>query len=554
MTHKQTSKVVVVLLSAGLLFAGLVAGCGKAVPLTWESILGDAVVGDGGTRTDGSDLGAIYPVTTVVSGVSGSPTPIPGWTYNADLPFTSLPALSFNDPTQNRQVPFSFTYTFPPNNYSLYAAHLVIDTSRDTSDTEGIFVDGVVTSRPPGNVSGVSTKITDRHYQGSGNPVNDYYMSFSLAHYLQNTRQTFDLDIENLLTPTATTIYDILSDGFLPVVTSDDSPVYQAFLVMEGYTISKNALVCTNAGPFTFTNEYLHNDGNSVGAQAFSGTMEFPFFSMGSGVAGFKSIEYYFDPFLPRVPVGDVTLSTASISTTVRRNTALSAIVVNGVGVAEPGFDKTTATSEVEMWEDGATATNYWSTLLATIPTTSTDTAITINLNSMFGSAKVKELISQGKLNIALAGGIRSTTASAFTSSRTFGTPVSGPTLTLDGTYLTQVCAIPDDPTSPLQGGGIPPTLPGDTTSPQVISTQATEITSTTASIVWLTDEGSTSQVAYGVGDTATLSALDSTPAVFHKVNLTGLLPYKYYYYAVKSADGNGNLTTTNVKVFRTLR
>ncbi len=551
-TAKRTRFVVGSLLGGLVCLLVWISGCGRAIPLNTEGILGDAVVGDGGMRTDGSDLGAIYPVTTVVQ-VTPGPA-ISGFTPPGDLPFPD-PAIGFNDFTLNRQVPFSFTFSFPANNYQLYAAHLVIDTNRDTSDTEGIFVDGVLTGRPPG-VNAGSPKITNHHYLGNGfaNPVNNYYMQFSLEHYLQNIRNTFDLDIAELLKPTAKTIFDVLSDGFLPVVTADDSPVYQGFLVMDGYTISKTALTCSTLGPYTYQNVYIHNDGNSISSPAFTGTVETPFVSVGSGVSSFKSIEFFFDPKLPRVPIGDITLANGSISLQVARNTIPTGVVVNGVGVSEAAFDRTRATAEVEAWDDSATATNYWTTLLATIPTNETPTTITLNLRSMFGESKLKALLAQGKLNIALAGGFKVTTASAATSTRTYGTAVSGPTLTLNGTYVNKPCTIPNDPTSPLTGAGVTPTLPGDTTSPQIISGQATEITNTTASVVWLTDEGADTQLAYGVANTDTLSALDPTPTTFHKVNLTGLLPYKYYYYKIRTKDGNGNLTESGVKVFRTLR
>jgi len=62
----------------------------------------------------------------------------------------------------DRQTPLSYSYAFPPNNYQLSAAHLIIDTSRDTSDTEGIFVDGVLTGRPPTTmVNTTSPKLTN---------------------------------------------------------------------------------------------------------------------------------------------------------------------------------------------------------------------------------------------------------------------------------------------------------------------------------------------------------------------------------------------------------
>jgi hypothetical protein len=83
---------------------------------------------------------------------------------------------------------------------------------------------------------------------------------------------------------------------------------------------------------------------------------------------------------------------------------------------------------------------------------------------------------------------------------------------------------------------------------------QATEITSSTAKVQWLTNESATSQVGYGIGNTSTLTTTDSTLTTFHQVQLTGLQAYKVYTFRVMTADGNGNLTTTGTKTFQTLR
>ena len=79
-------------------------------------------------------------------------------------------------------------------------------------------------------------------------------------------------------------------------------------------------------------------------------------------------------------------------------------------------------------------------------------------------------------------------------------------------------------------------------------------MTSTTAVVQWLTHEGADSQVAYGVGNTATLSTHDPALTTFHRVTLTGLQPYKVYQFHVRTADGNGNLTTSGIYTFQTLR
>lgn len=531
-----------------------IAACGKIVPLLPEGELGDAVIGDGqGLRTDGSDQGSIISVTQIYEAV-GDGT-LPGFSVGAgDYPFTNNP-VAIGAPSNNQHTPFYFTYTYPPNNYSLAEAHLLIDTERDATDTEGIWVDGVFTGRPPGgNVNGASPNIVHAHYAGSGNPENTYYMDFSLAHYAQFTRNTFDLDIAELLTPSPLTVVDVISDGQLLVETGDDSPVYQAFLIVEGYTISKDALTCTNTSPVSFQNIYLHNDGNSIGENAFTGTVETPFESVSSGVAGFKSIEMFFDAILPRVPVANIDLSGAVVDLTIARNTAATAIVVNGVGVAEGGFNQAMATSAVEQWEDSASATGYLASFLGTIPTDGTPTAASLDLVQLLGETQLLALIAQGKLNLSFAGGFRRVTAGNATSNRALGNPVSGPELDIDGSHFSEVCTVPDNPDSPLQDGEPPPPSAGDETSPAVTSLQATEITSSSAAIQWLTDEGATTQVGSGVGNTDTLSTEDATLKTFHRVELTGLQAYKYYYYRAITRDGLGNETVSATKVFRTLR
>ncbi|MCH2533397.1 MAG: fibronectin type III domain-containing protein [Bdellovibrionales bacterium] len=529
-------------------------GCGQAKELS----RGDYI----GSSTGGDSPGTIYTVKLVIPpSTTGS---IPGWNYpgnspvnNAanDYPFSENP-IDFNDANfLNTQTPFQFTYNYPPNNFKISDAHIVIDTQRDGSDTEGIFVDGVFTGRPPlGLTNESSPKTLHSHYvdNASANTVNNYFMDFSLAHYKQNTINTFDLTISKLLTPSPLNVLDVLEDGELNVVVGDDSPVYQANLVINGYTISNEELSCTTSNIFTFENHYLHNDGNTIGQAAFIGTIESPFDSWSSGAA--DAVEYYFDVQLPLVDNENINVSTATITMNVQRTTDASAVVVNGVGVGESGFDTGTATSSVERWETGAGYVSYWESVLAGVPTNGTPTAVTLDLRQLVGPAVIRDLLAQGNFNVAVAGGINRVEASGDSSTRAFGNPVSGPELNLLGTYFTEVCSVPNNADSPLEDGPIEPTDPGDVDPPEIISLSASEVTSTSAVIQWLTAEGADTQVDYGIGSLSNSSTLDSTPAVFHRVELTGLQPYKFYLFRAKSADGNANQTTSNTLVFRTLR
>ena len=532
----------------------LILSCGEAKQLHRGTSLGSAVGGD--------SPGAIYSVKMVIP-VTGSAA-IPGWTFPGtapvdnpanDYPF-SRPLIDINEsPFQNTQTPFYFTFPYPANNFKVANSHLIIDTQRDGSDTEGIFVDGVLTGRPPATyVNDLSPQVTDAHWVGNpgGNPVNSYYMDYSLTHYKQNTINTFDLDLAQLLTPSPHSILDVLQDGDLKVITGDDSPIYQAYLVINGYTISKTSLSCATSPTATFENHYLHNDGNSIGQAFFAGLVEDPYTSWSSGLA--DAVEYYFDTQLPNVDTNNIAVTSATITMNVQRTVGPSAIAINGVAVGEVSFNTGNGTSAIERWETGTSYVNYWNSVLSAIPTDTTPTAVTLDLAQLIGPSVVRDLLAQGKFNVAVAGGLKAVQASENTVNRTFGSPVSGPELNLTGTYFTETCVVPDDPNSPLQDGPIGPPDPGDTDPPEIISAQATEITSTTAVIHWLTDEGADTQVGYGIGAISQTSTLDATPRIYHRVELTGLQPYKFYFYEIYTADQNGNPATSNTLVFRTLR
>lgn len=553
-------------LAVTLLFSVVQLSCkGSAVGLHNEGSIGDSTIGDGGTRSDGADLGAIYQVTKVVEATAG----IPGWA-DSDLPLNSgpYPKIPLGTVQTNKQVPFHFAYTYPPNNYKLNEANLVLTTSRDNSNTEGIFVDGVLTGRLPVDAPSTSAKITHRYYECNGGctsggtpstPTNRYYMDYSLRHYTITDRQMVNLRIADLLAPTTVTEKSVLNDGQLNVVTGDDSPIYQALLFYQGYTISKTPPVCTNSATYNFENRYIHNDGNSISNAAFTGTVKTPFQSWGGSRVSDQSVEFYFDPKFPAVnSLGNITVTEAKIQLRVKRDSPgnLSAIVVNGVGVAQPGFNRTVATAAVDSWIDAGASVSAWEAKANSVTNNDTDTSIVIDLNAIFGANKIRDLIAQGKLNVAIYGGLSVVYGAGNTSALSFSTPeVDGPRLVLKGTFFTQVCEVPNNPNSPLTDDNPLPTGGLDQTSPVVSSVQATEITSTSAVIQWLTDEGSDTQVVYGLTDPpTTASALDSTAATFHRVQLTGLSPFKYYFYQVKSKDASGNETIYATKVFRTLR
>ena len=548
-----------------------VSACdGLAENLSTGDYLGDPVIGDGdGTRTDGSDGGQLYTVTKIVESTSD----IPAW-VTAELPFTG-PRRQLGAAATDSQWPFEFNYVYPPNNYQFNDARLLLVTSRDSSDTEAIFMDGVFTGRPPSNsVSGVSTRILHRNYScvpactggtTADGVANTYFMDWALTHYKISTANTFDIDIGNLLTSTSLTSKDLLDDGVLRVVTGDDSVVQtdtatasRPLLIMEGFTVSKTALTCTTSPTYKLINNYVHNDGNSISQAAFSGTVLSPVNSWASGYSTMRSVEFYYDPRLPTLSSYELlNITKANIVMQVKRaSTAATALVINGIGIDQSGFDRTPASAAVESWSSDAATLAYWDSVISAVPATSASTTVTLNLLTLLGADKIKELLLQGKLNVAIAGPVAAIYGQNTTSTRTYGVSVNGPELVLEGNYAAQICEVPDDPTSPLDGSGsgAPADCLADTASPIPTSIQAVSVTATSARLQWLTNEAATTRVGYGIAGPDTATTEDTNLTTFHSVDISGLQPYKYYQYNVRSTDSCGNSVTSATKTFRTQR
>lgn len=92
-----------------------------------------------------------------------------------------------------------------------------------------------------------------------------------------------------------------------------------------------------------------------------------------------------------------------------------------------------------------------------------------------------------------------------------------------------------------------------DTTPPQISEISASPL-DTVARINWETDELATSQVAYGLSATLTMSTIKITLlSTSHAVLLSSLLPQTTYHYQVYSDDAYGNTATSSILSFTTL-
>ncbi len=94
---------------------------------------------------------------------------------------------------------------------------------------------------------------------------------------------------------------------------------------------------------------------------------------------------------------------------------------------------------------------------------------------------------------------------------------------------------------------------PADTTPPVISAVQAYGVTSSSASIVWTTNETSDSQVEYGPTTAyGTSTPVGPTLITTHSLPLAGLTPASLCHYRVKSKDASGNLATSGDLTFTT--
>jgi hypothetical protein len=92
-----------------------------------------------------------------------------------------------------------------------------------------------------------------------------------------------------------------------------------------------------------------------------------------------------------------------------------------------------------------------------------------------------------------------------------------------------------------------------DSTAPTITSVQAMNIGEVAVTIVWTTDEASTSQVDYGSGpDLGSSTPLDPTIVTQHVISITGLAPNTTYSYQARSVDSAGNEAVSQSFTFTT--
>jgi YD repeat-containing protein len=91
-----------------------------------------------------------------------------------------------------------------------------------------------------------------------------------------------------------------------------------------------------------------------------------------------------------------------------------------------------------------------------------------------------------------------------------------------------------------------------DERAPRIWGVMVSDVTTTGARIVWTTDEPSNSRVEYGRKFYRNRTPLDQTMVTSHSQLLSGLAPYTWYHFRVRSRDAAGNLGVSQEFWFRT--
>lgn len=92
-----------------------------------------------------------------------------------------------------------------------------------------------------------------------------------------------------------------------------------------------------------------------------------------------------------------------------------------------------------------------------------------------------------------------------------------------------------------------------DTKPPIITEVKVADITSSSATVTWVTDEPTTSQVIYGIsGSHFSSTPLDRRLTVSHSVQLLDLIPGRRYSYYVISRDRAGRVATSAWSTFST--
>lgn len=105
--------------------------------------------------------------------------------------------------------------------------------------------------------------------------------------------------------------------------------------------------------------------------------------------------------------------------------------------------------------------------------------------------------------------------------------------------------------TTVASGSPVPPS-PSDTTAPTISNVSVNNVTTTSATITWTTNEASSTQVQYGTTTAYGSSVNGPANTTNHSVSLSGLTANTSYHYRAVSADSAGNSALSSNATFIT--
>ena len=194
-----------------------------------------------------------------------------------------------------------------------------------------------------------------------------------------------------------------------------------------------------------------------------------------------------------------------------------------------------------------------WQNTTATSTTDTTPPSTPTNLNATAASATRINLSWTGSSDNVGVAGYRVYRGGVVVASPT-GTSFADTGLNASTTYTYRVSAVDAaDNESPQSAQASATTQSADTTSPVISGVSATNITTSSATITWTTNEASNTQVDYGTtASYGQSTAVNTAMVTTHSVNLSNLSADTIYHYRVKSRDQAGNLATSGDFTFRT--
>ena len=282
-------------------------------------------------------------------------------------------------------------------------------------------------------------------------------------------------------------------------------------------------------------------------------------------------------PSGPDVTAPTVSLTAPAANATIAGTVTVSASASDNVGVASVQFllDGTNlgtadSTSPYSVSWNTTTATNGTHRLQARATdisgntATTTDRSITVDNQAPTGTIVINSGATatnsrNATLTLSASDALSSVTQMRFSNTGTGAFSTAEPFATTKAWTLSSGAGTKTvfvqfmDSVGNWSTTAISDTIVLDTTAPTISGRTASNITGSSATITWTTNEAATSRVEYGLTTSyGSSTALDPTLVTAHSVTIAGLAPSTTYNWRVRSMDAAGNETVSANSTFAT--